>query len=369
MNPLDAILSLDLNSYIKSQGYVQDKQKSTQRQIVYEKNGEKILVLKHHSTGNFIYQNLNDKNDKGNIINFVINRIDGYLNTASKSKQDYARAIEKIKEESLLPSFLNSNKNKKEQKPVKFEYDLYEPSNYTDTSYLSKRGITKETLLTPLFENRIINCFQYSFKNKKIYGPILSGFPYIHKGKIVGLEMAGYNLKGDKIKKMALASNRSFGIWMSNVASKNLFITEDPVDALSYFQLHDKNQKSFTYLATGGSISNNQVEKIVDSIDKGIFDTITLGNDNDLGGGKNDLKVIASLLATEDYQILTADKNSITVKQGNTEIKLSSRQEVNQHIKSLTYKYESLGRLINIEIPSSKDWNQDLMDNPKKKHM
>ena len=111
----DYIDSINLESYLKKNGFEKDKIKSSQNQLVYKNETERLLILRHKTSGQTIYQNLNDSNDKGNIINFVVNRINGYLNTAAKSKQDYAKAFEKLENESAVISYTPEKKNKQEK--------------------------------------------------------------------------------------------------------------------------------------------------------------------------------------------------------------------------------------------------------------
>lgn len=354
----DYIDSINLEGYLKKNGFEKDKIKSSQNQLVYKNETERLLILRHKTSGQTIYQNLNDSNDKGNIINFVVNRINGYLNTAAKSKQDYAKAFEKLKNESAVISYTSEKKHKQEK--VVFEYELYKPVPIKDDSLLVKRNISPETIHHPLFEGHIVNCWNYSFKNKKNYGEQLIGFPLYNQGKIDGLDMRDV----DK-KRLAFASNKAETFWMSNYnkSHENLFVSESPIDALSYFEI--KGDSSTTYITTGGSISEIQINKINSSIEKGVYKTLTLGNDNDLGGYKNDIKIIASFLPEEKYKIVTSDRYSMTVFEEGKEIRLEELKEFKSHINQILYKY-NLGSTIYIDKPSEKDWNQELAESKKK---
>ena len=232
MDAYHYIEKIDLTKYLLSSGYLIDVHKSTSRQKVFEKDGEKLLVLRHQKTGKYIYQNLNDTRDKGNIINFVVNRINGYLSTDSKSKQDYAKAFAQLDDDSGGKELSLEIETFHEK--VKFEYELYAPHELINYDFLLSRGLTKDTINHPLFKGTIVNCYKYGFKTKSNYGPVMTGFPSIKDKTVVGLEIRDSNEK-----KMALGSEVVDSFWVSNYSKthKTLVISENPIDNLSYCQI------------------------------------------------------------------------------------------------------------------------------------
>ncbi len=344
---------IDLVKYLIKVGYELDKEKSTMRQKVYEQNGEKLLVLKHRKTGKYIYQNLNDSKDKGNIINFVVNRINGYLSTESKSKQDYAKAFSLL-DEGLDNGMVIKNERRDIEK-VSFKYELFSPHELTDYSFLLKRGIRKDVIEHPLFLGSIVNCYKYGYSTMSNYGSIMTGFPCIREKNVVGLE-----LRNLEEKKMALGSQVVDSFWVSNYfkSHRNIVLTENPIDNLSYFQL--KGDQRSTHVSSFGTISHAQCRRLYTLIKNGIYDSITLCNDNDLGGFKNDLKILACFIPDDHFEIISFDKNSVNVKiMGETTV-LKNKDLFKWTLQRLISQNDLIN-VIYLDKPNAKDWNAELL--------
>ena len=344
---------IDLVRYLASIGYKLDKEKSSMRQKVYELDGEKLLVLKHRRTGKYIYQNLNNSRDKGNIVNFVVNRINGYLSTESKSKQEYARTFARL-DQGIIGDVIEYDKKNSER--VSFQYELYSPHELTDYNFLLGRGINKEVIDDPLFKGSIINCHKFGFRTNSNYGKIMTGFPCIRNKEIVGLE-----LRDSDEKKMALGSEVVDSFWVSNYFKrhKNIVLTENPIDNLSYFQL--KGDANSTHVSSFGSISNAQCKRLFNLVDKGTYESITLGNDNDFGGYKNDLKLLTFFIPEDNFEIITSDKNNFKVRIMGETVLLKSKDIFKWTINRLIVQ-NNLGKVIRIDKPDAKDWNAELLN-------
>lgn len=357
--------NIDLLQYICQQGYKRNTKKSSSRQVVLEGIGdEKLLVLNHRSSNTMIYKNLHDDRDKGNIVNFVINRLDGYINTAPKTNVEYAKAAAVLSEYLNLPQekrkVINTpTLNPKKQLP--FVYELYKPTGASDTSYLEGRGITPETINNLLFKGRIINCQAYDFNNEKNYGDIKVGFPTFKRGKIVGLDM-----HSSSEKRFAPGSKKAESFWSCNYAAKqtNVVYAESPIDLLSYHQL--KGTENNFYLSSNGTLTDQQVTMLMEMMDKKVFKTITSAMDNDFTGHKYDLKIISALSGAKTIEFVSSRKDELDLKvtlQGlhPEDITIKGEKELLDLNKRLIQSYQ-LEKIFTIDKSPLKDWNN--MINP-----
>ena len=325
----DLITRIDLIDYVKSLGYKENKTKSTSRQQMFDNGYDKILILKHRESNDLIYQSVHHSADKGNIINFVANRLGGILNTAKKSKQDYKEVAEILKkysgspiEKKEKPSQANA---KSETKNYYFNLKLFKPESLKNTDYLESRGIKKETIFSNHFRGKIINCQEYDFKEKINYGKVKTGFLISDESNNnVGLDMRDIDFK-----KFALGSNRSESFFVSNKLEnqKTLVLAESPLDLLSYHQIKGSDENR--YYSTNGNITGYQLETLKKIVKDKKYDKLILATDNDFAGYYLDLKLLQKLdsriksvsnnehfitiqINTEDYQrifnLLTFDE-------------------------------------------------------------
>lgn len=224
-------------------------------------DSDKIIVSK--SNGTWIYFSVYDDNDNGTILDFLKHRT--------------GRSIYQIGNE--LQSWIGQGLDISNQYVPNIKQKTYEPEriqrlfNYCrptyNNSYLLNRGLTIETLRSDRFINRV---FQDQFKN--------AAFPHFKMGKICGLE-----LKGENTNLFVRGSEKS--LWRSNRLANDhsLVITETPIDALSYYLIHE--MKNGLYTSTCGSPSSKQVEIILNLVSQTQWiETIILATDNDEGGDR-----------------------------------------------------------------------------------
>lgn len=365
---------VDLQAYVTWLGYKKDESKSTSRQMVYNGLGnEKIVLLHHRTTGELIYQNLQDSADRGNIINFVTNRLNGYVSTGTKSRDDYKRTSEELKKYLKIPieqrSTIESEKAI-ESKKYYFNFKLFNPKALSNTEYLESRGILKETIHSPHFQGLIINCQQYDFLRKQNLPEIMTGFVITNNdNKIEGLDM---RKPGEKT--FALGSNKSESFWRSNASSQQnrMVVIESPIDALSYHQI--KGDNSNRYYSTNGNMTDYQIAHIKDNIDKGIYSKLALATDNDVPGFRFDLRIL-SLFLKDKMQIISTKKDQmeIEIQYPSEERKRIVLENVEQYKKFITdtLKLCQLDKVIELDkVPEGvKDWNQIINPLEKKNDM
>lgn len=225
-----------------------------------EVSGDKIIIVNPHSTSNQGYFNPRDANDKGTLINFVKNRI-GSIFPYRNDKTEVGNINAVLYNYLNLPLperkvFKEGEKNLKEEYSEK-EFHLPEGlTALNDTTYLNFRGIHSEILFGSFFQGKIFNL--------KIKDNSNVGFPYYDESKnILGLE-----LRNKQFKHFIEGSDRSAGIWHSNIPERLewLILTESPIDALSYHQL--KGRKNSLYVSFGGSVALGQLKTVQNIIAK-----------------------------------------------------------------------------------------------------
>lgn len=128
-------------------------------------------------------------------------------------------------------------------------------------------------------------------------------------GKATGAVLRGtYNpKKGEPFKGLAANSNGLYGVAISAYAdckNKKLYIFEAPIDALSYIQLHGK-QEDASYLAMTG-LKPNMVMNYVKQIKQ--LEKVVLCTDNDLAGKEFDQKIITEIKKLKPMLEVTVEK-------------------------------------------------------------
>jgi len=219
-----------------------------------EVSGDKIIIVNPHSTSNQGYFNPQDTKDKGTLINFVKNRLGSvfpYLNGKSEAGNINAVLYNYLSLPLPEKDLFKTNVNNLVQEYSEKEFCLPEGlSELKDPTYLYYRGIQSQAINNPLFKGKIFNVKRNGFNN--------IGFPYYNSfGDTVGFE-----LRNKQFKHVIEGSDRSVGIWHSNIPQilESVILTESPIDALSYHQL--KGKENSLYVSFGGSVTFGQIETV-----------------------------------------------------------------------------------------------------------
>ena len=219
-----------------------------------EVSGDKIIIVNPRSTSNQGYFNPHDAKDKGTLINFVKNRI-GSIFPYHNDKSEVGNINTVLYNYQNLP-LPEKNMFKADVIHLVKEYsekEFFLPDGLSELKnpfYLHYRGILSQTINDPLFKDKVFNVKVGDYNN--------IGFPYFnHSGEIVGFE-----LRNKQFKHVIEGSDRSIGIWHSNIPEtlEAAILTESPIDALSYHQI--KGKKNFWYVSFGGSVAAGQLETV-----------------------------------------------------------------------------------------------------------
>ena len=261
---------------------------------------DQVIIYKSPS-GDYLYFNRADDRDKGSVIDFLKNRIEnpriaGIV--ASPGKNVWASVIENAKRYLNLPAAQRNISPQLQQRiePVQrgegyVPEFLRKTTPLTDASYLINRGLTPETLASPLFAGRILNHVHTGTgKDGHPYKFINIAFPQLYKDGIVGLEIKANGFKGQ-----AADSLNSAALWLSNTNTKTntLVVAESAIDALSHYQL--KQPTNALYASTSGQLTDNKVAEIKHLIENANLKTVKLAMDNNLEGHLFDTRLITGL--------------------------------------------------------------------------
>ncbi len=325
----ELIERISLPEYLIYKGYKINKRKSTRVHKVFgkDKNGkdDEIIVTKHKlPPHNWVYKSVSDPDsDKGNIINFAVNRVNGYVSTLPKQKTDYKKVSETLNDYIGIPAeeinkFVETYKNEiqVENKREPFNYHLFGAKKLEDFNYLISRGIEKSDIENDLFSGKIIEA-KYAYKDNKTEEWVVeqnynTSFPlFTSTNEVVGIQIHRGN-----DKRLGPNSNREIGVWKSNYTNKTntIAIGEEAIDCISHSKMHNPNG-NISYMATFGSPSlkhSNVLEKEI--IDNGIRNLLLI-NDNDRAGQEFNLHYLLHFINKEhNVKIVDTDKRSILIE-------------------------------------------------------
>lgn len=272
-------------------GYTFDKKKGLKWPVL--KNvalNDTIIVINPANSANQGYFNPQNDNDKGTLYNFILNRLGTVFSKLHDTSEKNINTVLYgwLKMDHPVNQGIIPIVNKYE-----FNSALLQP--LTNIEYLKSRGFNGKTLLAKEFKNRIFNHLCGRFIN--------TCFPYYNaEGEIVACEN-----RNIEYKMQSLGSDRSIGIWHSNIPliTKQVILTESPIDALSYHQL--KGKENLLYISFGGSIAPGQIgtlKVVLEQSKKDADFSIVSGFDNDRQGDKyfNNIKEIFPAL-TKDLPV------------------------------------------------------------------
>jgi hypothetical protein len=301
INLVDLVLTLGYQHNRAKSG--SDTEKGKFHTFDYKgKPGLDQVIIYKNAAGEYQYFNRADDRDKGDVISFIKNRIenprvDGIR--ATPGKNIWASVIENAKNFLNLPPAQRNTSPQLQQRIEPMQRGdapplpdfLRNTTPLTDTRYLNGRGITNETLASPLFEGRILNHVHVGTgRDGQSYKYTNTAFPQLVKDAIVGLE-----IKAERFKGQAADSLNSSALWLSNANTKTttLVVGESAIDAHSHYQL--KQPTNALYASTSGQLTDNKVAEIKRLVENNALKTVKLAFDNNLEGHLFDTRLITGL--------------------------------------------------------------------------
>lgn len=236
-------------------GYVLSKKDGLKWPVLKDSfSDEKIIIINPASSANQGYFNPQNDKDKGTLIDFVKNRLgsifsyeSGCSEISRVNKILYAYLKLDAPEKHMYQSVINEVKYNK----VKDFVIPYGVTSLQVCDYLLSRHLAASVINDILFKDKIFNVKMGNYSNN-------IGFPYFD----VAGSIIGYEIRNRDYKHVVEGSNRSVGIWHSNIPTitEQIVLTESPIDALSYYQL--KGKKNTLLVSFGGSIADEQIATI-----------------------------------------------------------------------------------------------------------
>jgi len=245
---------IPITSVAESLGYQVDLRKGRKTLEFKHPDGDTILV----DPAKKLYYNRDGTNDRGDIIEFVKNRLHKFnvsyehpINGVNKVLQTYANEPQLLKPNYIAPA------------PKEFDAARYvapKASVFKLHYLIQERGLDMETI------KRFAPFIHLVKDSQKTTGRPYEniGFPLTKPGSndIVGWDLRNYGFKG-----VAAGSDRRNGMWIADFArhpqrTLNVFFGENPIDLMSFYQLnkHRLDVDNAAFVSFGGGIAKSQMQ-------------------------------------------------------------------------------------------------------------
>jgi hypothetical protein len=333
---------INLVGYLtKKEGYKIDNRITSNATtgLVNEETGSKIFV-KTLTNGQQLFSDKKaplgtGTSQGGTIIDYVKN----YKNVSNLGE------VRKILRQELNSGEHKVNYSQMINSVVKKEVPVYSQEYFSfspliNTNYLNSRGIQNETIHSPTFNGRIGEKTIKSDRADKTYNSTV--FPMYEN---LTEKVAGLEVKNEFYSGSFSGSNKQESFWKSNVPSKvempTAFIVESPLDALSHYELHNKNNKNgLIYYGTNGEIGGDskRIAILSEYFEKrdNKFSGFKLGNDNDAAGVRFNINIIGN----------------VNVKKSDINIKIIA--EADQHYARITVVSKDKDKLLKFQEDANK---------------
>lgn len=199
--------------------------------------------------------------DKGNLINFILNRLDKF----SATKTGFAgvsEVLDKHLNNSLSVNRTTSVIEKTQKEEIKFNLTYWNPRKLSseNINYLLQRRKLSEKTIDD-FRSRL---FLYTVGNNHV------GFPFRKPGEmeIVNFEMRDYFPENNvSYKAFATGGDKSNSCWIGNFVPfdkvTDIYLFESAIDAMSFYEInHFTKDTTCAFISTGGYATKSQIESI-----------------------------------------------------------------------------------------------------------
>lgn len=283
---------IDIRDYLEQSGYTIDKSRDTPHYRAYSNHeiGDKVYIPKNSRYGipNY-YVNQFDNDDKGTIVDFIMTREKKTLDETRLTLRDFQQGY--VPQKAVQAQSLPEDENRKKRQQYIVEKIATTNPSALDELYMEKRLLSAATRHHPAFEGKVQ--LNEVADKKWIVFPLEDTH-----GKPTGLSM--------KTEGKERILGEKSGVWISNPTKEKakvdkLIITEHPIDAMSYHQLHGVSQEkhNIIYLSTAGNPSQRQMDVIEQKAVTLQPEEIVLANDNDRAGHQYNEKYEEKLKDTE----------------------------------------------------------------------
>ena len=329
---------INLLEFILSHGYQLANKRlqselSTSKTVKVKNEHETLLVFRNENNHQ-LYWNAHDNRDKGSIIDFCYSR----LRLNPKSIHSYIKSYE--------PQI-----NVPIQQP-KPENQLFQIVPEYQHAYLQHtRKLDKSIYMSSIFQGLIGTYSIGKFTNTA----------FLLRNK--NLQPVGVELKSKGFSQSATGSNKSDSLWITHNlnANKLLALTENPIDALSHYQLYGKRKygTAITYASSCGYLTEGQIDFIKELTLNNNYSEILLLNDNDVDGISYNIRVLVALdlhPSSPQHQLIKQGKKSpIQIKIHIPSLDTDTFIHLKNALQHYYIQYEESADWLLYEIPKTVD--------------
>lgn len=251
-------------------GYWWNKEKGGQKAHTYTLGDKKnpqdeIVIYNPNDSGTQSYfSRKGGFDDKGNLINFILNRLDRFAHDGT----GFAAVND------ILARYLGDNTQigpqKQQQAPVASvvfnvkQYDI-QPAKLNEFQFLTKvRKMSESTILDFI---KIFAIYKVQHLSWNYYH---CGFPFRIPGclEITNFSLRNYNwTKHEGIKRFCTGGDKSNSCWIAAFTDKvhitDLYLFESEIDAMSYYELNGFTPKTTAaFVSLGGNVVRSQIENL-----------------------------------------------------------------------------------------------------------
>lgn len=281
----DYIQEIDLPSFIGSfGGYSLDMKESTRnddgsmKYYVFRLNGgagkETLVVNRSSKTGQWIYKSRHDGLDKGNIINFLRNRVTGGAKEINEILSRFTGGMQINAKVKISMAVASKVENKDFRQYLK-------PLSESALLYFKGRGISEDTLKHKYFRRAVCS----DEKNNAIF-PIRNS-----NLEIKGLDCKNFKTFSYMGKHTFKGSEKMGNMWVSdfdqNAPVEKIVIGEHGLDLMSRFQMHaEEYTGNVIFMSPCGEFGAESIIMLNKFIERYNPEKIETAFDNDAAGLK-----------------------------------------------------------------------------------
>ena len=251
--------SVNLIQHVSAMGYCLNKVKSSRTWAVMEKEGDKLLIKNSpNQQGHWVYKSLVDNRDKGSIVDLMLNRGHSYEDIRGLRSVHLDKGVLEVQKS--LGGELQDLSAQKE-----LAGEELKKYSYATSHYLEARGISKSTYAS--YQGHSLGAgFEEvldgdSKKSPKAVFGLYQNIGSQGNGTLCSTiaYQFGKTESGEAESKQYFQKGLSRGLVVLNnpeVKVEKIIVTESPIDALSYKQIHQEKDSTM-YLATCGSLTSS----------------------------------------------------------------------------------------------------------------
>ena len=264
----------------------------------------------------------NGYGDKGDIVNFILNRLHHFANYKGKGYDAVADILISLSGVKVIKS-----ENHVVSNDTNFSIDDYEVTCNQKViyAYLGKIRMMDTDTITAFIRNGSV-CTVARKNNSYVN----VAFPYrvlSEPQEVVNFELRNYNpYKKEGYKGFCSGGNKSSACWIASFAPQwndvqSLYIGESALDMMALYQLLPERMKiNAAYISLGGNLGYGQIKDI-----KHLFPhaVIYLAFDNDLQGQIYDVEAAYYLVKGKEPKLFKNAAGKVVVKLDNQELTIN----------------------------------------------